>query len=92
MLRSPDAHILAIGRCVCDHPFRRLAAACRADTFAIRAPVHNHLLARAENLRRGADGREGLGLRAGAVVGRVGMLARDVIDASVFRGIVPERK
>ncbi|OPZ85820.1 MAG: hypothetical protein BWY76_01241 [bacterium ADurb.Bin429] len=93
--RCPDigpAHHHALAGChlISNHAVRAVAASRWSHALAVCPRVNHHLLARLQHARRGADGAERSLRGTGILVGCRGMLLRDVIDAGVDSGVVPE--
>jgi len=85
-----DPHGFAGRGLVGDHGVGGRPAASRPHALAIRARVHDHLLARLQHCGGAADRGEWALGGAGIVVRRARMLASHVIGAGVRGGVVPE--
>ena len=87
-----DDYPLALGGFVGDHALGPIAAASRADAFAVDALVDHNFLAGLKDLRREADRPQRFLARAGVRVGSLRILAGNVVGRAVERMVVPERK
>ena len=89
---TADDHPFAGRGFVSDHGIRPGTTAPRADALPINSLVDNDLFAGLEDLRRAADRPKRLFAAAGVRVGRLRVLAGDMVGRPVVRLIVPEGK